>query len=299
MIQAFAPPYLLQELDDEHLSRYQPAKKPIPFSHIQEAKRLLLPSIRFVEPPEVSSPAIEKLRARDLKDVKYAQLFEHLKLDAVLTRDPDWEVTGYPIVKADDHDLIKTLRDYSRAAAEELGRLSTLTAGAAVTFAVVQGAWELFRRAHPAVQVLVGGTLVLAAISPETHQGIEDAVLQPFLDFYKQLQKKSQERSEAEQLIARDICPNPHRLTLKEHVQRVLRKAGKPLELSELEQRVRAAGAKTRSKNIRAYFRKLMANDRNFVEYTDGRWELREPLTWPLLSSIVGVKAPNSAAIPR
>jgi hypothetical protein len=294
VVLAFAPPALLQEVDDEHLGRYQPSKKkePIPLSRLQEARRLLLQSIRIVEPPNISSPSIERLRARDPKDVAYAQLFEHLKLDAVLSRDADWEATGYPVVSADDHDLIATLKKYARAATEELGRFNALAVGTALTFEAVKGAWGLFSRAHPAVQLLIGGTLFITAINPETYRTLGEKVLPPFAEYCNQLQAKGQERAQAQRLIERDIQPNPRRLSLKEHARRVLLKAKEPLDLSEIDRRVRAAGANSRSKNLGSYLRRQMMKDKRFIEYADGKWEVREVITWPGMSPAARVNAP-------
>ena len=293
VVLAFAPPELLQEVDDEHLGRYQPSKKkePIPFSHLQEARRLLLQSIRIVEPPNISSPSIERLRARDPKDVAYAQLFEHLKLDAVLSRDADWQATGYRVVNAEDHDLIATLKKYARAATEELGRFSMLAVGTAFTVEAVKGSLGLLSRAHPVVQVLGWGALFVTAINPSTYRVLGENVLLPVAEFCHQLQAKGQERAHAQQLIERDIQPNPRRLNLKEHARRVLVKAKEPLELSEIERRVRAAGANTRSKDLGSYLRRQMMKDKRFVEYADGRWEVREVATWPGMSPLVRVNA--------
>ncbi|HYO68268.1 MAG TPA: hypothetical protein VEU33_19525 [Archangium sp.] len=67
MIRAFAPTFLLQEVDDEHLSRFVKPSRPL--SRLQEARALLLQSIELVEPPDISSPSIERLREADPTDV--------------------------------------------------------------------------------------------------------------------------------------------------------------------------------------------------------------------------------------
>ena len=44
---------------------------------------------------------------------------------------------------------------------------------------------------------------------------------------------------------------------------------------------MRAAGAKTQVKNLGPYLRRQMAADQeNFVEHLDGRWEARAQLIW-------------------
>lgn len=281
VVQVFAPPELLREVDDEHLGRYQPSKKkePLPFPRVQEARQLLLKSIQIVEPPDITSPAIERLRARDPKDVAYAQLFEHLKLDAVLSRDADWEATGYPIVPTEDHDLLATLKKYARAATEEIGRFGVLTTGAFLTVEAVKGAVGLLGRAPPVLQLLGWGALIATAVNPGTLRVVVPAVS----EFCNQLQAKSRERAQAQHLIERDIPPNPRRLSLKEHARRVLVKAREPLDLSKLALQVRSAGAISRSKDLGAYLCRQMKADKRFVEHPDGRWSARETVTWSQL----------------
>ncbi|GEL75436.1 HTH domain-containing protein [Myxococcus virescens] len=273
VVQVFAPPELLREVDDEHLSRYQPStKKPLPFQRVQEARRLLLSSIQIVEPPDVTSPAIERLRARDPKDVSYAQLFEHLKLDSVLSRDADWEVTGYHIVKADDHDLLATLKKYARTVTEEIGRFNVLTTGTFFMVEAVKGAWNFLGRAPPALRWLGRGAMLAVLANP----GLYQAVLPKFVEFCEQLQENSRERAQAQQLIERDIKPNPRRLSITDHALRVLVKSSEPLKLPEITQRVRTAGAVSQNKDLGSYLRRQMKHDGRFVEHSDGRWSARD-----------------------
>jgi hypothetical protein len=283
VIEAHAPTFLLQEVDDEHLGRF--ARPTRPLSRLQEARELLLKSIRFTEAPNISSPAIERLRAADPDDVPYAQLLEHLKLDGIVSHDSHWKVTGYRILNAEDHDIIKTLRDYARAVTEEIGRMNLLVAGAGLTFAAAKGTYDLARRLPPSLQVGLTVAAILGVAHPKSRQFLGEKVLLPVLDFFTELHNKSQERAKAEQLIQRDIQTNPHRLTLREHALRILLAAKGPLDLPELERRIRAAGAKTRAKSLGPYLRRQMAVDQeNFVEYLDGRWEARATLIWSPLA---------------
>lgn len=277
VVRAFAPPELLREVDDEHLRRYQPSKKKPPaFDAVQEARRLLLQSISIVEPPpDTTSPDIERLRARDPKDVAYAQLFEHLKLDAVLSRDADWQATTYPVINAGDHDPLTTLKKYARAATEEIGRFNVLTIGTLVTVEAVKGTWRLLGRAPPILQILGWGALIAAAASPELHR----TVLTGISGFMDQLQASSQERIKTQHLIERDLQPNPLRLSLKNHAWRVLLKASAPLALPDLAQRVRAEGAVSHNKNLEDYLRRQMKQDKRFVEHPDGRWSASSTTT--------------------
>ncbi|HYO68269.1 MAG TPA: hypothetical protein VEU33_19530 [Archangium sp.] len=115
----------------------------------------------------------------------------------------------------------------------------------------------------------------------EATAALGEKVLPPLAEFFENLENKKEERVKAELLIARDLQPNPHRLTLKQHAFRVLVKAQTPLDLPELERCIRAAGAKTRSKDLGSYLRRQMADDQNFVEHVDGRWAARTAVTWP------------------
>jgi hypothetical protein len=282
VIKAHAPTFLLQEVDDEHLSRF--ARPSRPLSRLQEARERLLKSIRLTEAPNISSPSIERLRAADPKDVPYAQLLEHLKLDAIVSHDSHWKVTDYRILAAEDHDIIKTLRDYARAVTEEIGRLNLLVGGGVLGVAAAKGMYDLVRRLPPVVQIALAAAAILGVAHPKSRQLLVEVglkALEPLMEFGAKLHEKSLVREKTEHLIRRDIQPNPHRLTLREHALRVLLESKGPLELSELECRVRAAGAKTRAKNLGPYLRRQMAADQeNFVEYLDGRWEARAQLIW-------------------
>ncbi|MFP2924159.1 hypothetical protein ACLESO_02865 [Pyxidicoccus sp. 3LG] len=298
MIRAFAPRFLLKEVDDEHLGRFVKPSRPL--GRLQEARALLLPSIELVDPPNISSRNIEALRAVDPKDVPYAQAFEHRKLDAILSLDKDWKVTDYPILRAKDHDIVKTLRTYARAASEEIGRTHFLIAGAGVTVAAAKGTFDLVRSAPPPLQAALVVAAVLGVAHPKSREKIKEAVaalgekvLPHVAEFFAELETTKKEREEAELLIARDLKPNPHRLTLKQHAYRVLVKAQEPLDLPELERRIRAAGAKTRSKDLGPYLRRQMADDQNFVEHVDGRWAARMVLTWPGFTALVRFEEPT------
>ncbi|RYD70543.1 MAG: hypothetical protein EOP84_26505 [Verrucomicrobiaceae bacterium] len=286
MIRAFAPRFLLQEVDDEHLGRFVKPSRSL--NRLQEARKLLLPRIELVDPPDLSSRNIEALRAVDPKDVPYAQAFEYRKLDTILSLDKHWKVTDYPVWRAKDHDIVKTLRTYARAASEEIGRTHFLIASAGLTVAAAKGVFDLVRRAPPALQAVLAVAAVLGVAHPKSREKLQEAVaalgeqvLPNISEFFAELEDKKKEREEAELLIARDLKPNPHRLTLKEHAYRILMKAQEPLDLDELERRIRAEGAKTRSKNLGPYLRRQMTDDQNFVEHVDGRWAARLVLTWP------------------
>lgn len=298
MVRGFAPTFLLQEVDDEHLSRFVRPSRPL--SRLKDARALLLQSIELVEPPNISSPSIERLRAVDPKDVSYAQLFEYRKLDAILSLDKHWNVTGYPILKAEDHDIVTTLRTYARAATEEIGRTHLFIAGTGVAVAAAKGMFDLLRRAPPALQTALAVIAVLGVAHPKSREKIIEAtaaigenLLPPLSDFFEELENKRKDRVKAELLIVRDLQPNPHRLTLKQHAHRILVNAQTPLDLPELERRIRAAGAKTRSKDLGSYLRRQMTDDQNFVEHVDGRWAARTVLIWPGFVAPVRIDGPT------
>jgi hypothetical protein len=114
IVLAYAPVKATVEVEahfDEFSDRYD-----VPRALLETSWSVIRPRLHFINAKPSVSAAQGRLFHRDPTDVPFLDVFEHLQLDAALTDDDDWLVTGH-----DRFDwraswkLFRALRDYARA----------------------------------------------------------------------------------------------------------------------------------------------------------------------------------------
>lgn len=265
----------------EEVLRYLPTyKSKASPERTETAKQSIFGKIYFFEPQRRRSENIRKLRERDPDDVPHAELFEELGLDVILSKDNDWDATDYPRIGLDDDNLLLFLRDYARAAAEHRGLHGVAVAGAAVTLAVGDALYKLFKRLPLGAKVFAAGGALLAvgvAIAGGQSSPAQQPSSDPVKDFFGRL-RQSRERSEEFAARITNSLLRREAMTLDQHLLRVLAISTEPLLITEVEQQLQNAGYKWLTQDFRSELLRALNSNRNFAMGNDGRWQMRTPI---------------------
>ena len=178
VVVAYAPPELATEVD-KNLREDFVEKGRVSAERATVARNSVLDRIRFFRGNQSASAAVAALRRRNAHgDVRFCEVYEHLRLDAVLSHDHDWNDTGYPVLDLDALDALGALRSYARDAAPGL---VVGTAGAMTTVAL-SGLVSSLRRLPAPLLILGIGGLVLAGLHAGTRKKVGDALAALFDD---------------------------------------------------------------------------------------------------------------------
>jgi hypothetical protein len=266
---------------DEVLRHLPTYKSKASLERMEAAKESVLEKIYVVEPQRRMSENIRKLRERDPDDVPHAELFEELGLDVILSKDNDWDATGYPRIGLDGDDLLLFLRDYARVTAEHRGLHGVAAVGVVATLAVGEALYKLFKRLPLGAELIAaGGALLAAGAAMVQGQASPDRQLppDPMTDFLDRLRHSGELSAEMAARISKSVARR-EALTLDQHLLRVLAISNEPLALSEVEEQLRSTGHKWLAQDFRSELLRTLSANRNFAMSNDGKWQMRTPIT--------------------
>ncbi|WP_375772945.1 hypothetical protein NR798_19325 [Archangium gephyra] len=253
-----------------------------PSERIESAKQSILEKIYFFEPSNRKSNNIQRLLARDPTDVPHARLFEDLGLDVIISKDNDWDETDYPRLGLTDADLMRLLREYSRAAVKHAGMHSLVSTGTLLTAATIEGVFKGFAKLSTSMKWITGLTVgsltffalcaasTLDAPPPESKKSDTDW---PFKNFFDDLRAAGEKSADLSAQIER-LLERRAKLTLKQHLLRIFCLADEPLALHEIEQQLQRAGHRSRAQSPHIQLRRALSSDKKFASTADGRWQL-------------------------
>lgn len=222
----------------------------------------------------------------DHDDEPYRIVRKQVGASAIFTRDGHFKQMGEPVVM-DQIDL--ALRDYARASTVKIG----VSIGSGVAFAIsfemipvlyniLMGAFNWLKRQSPASQIAIISAALLVAIHPKTRakclqvwKSVAPILNETLGATASRLAVEYAEATHDADMNLRAIqsaFPPPHRRTLIMHARAACIMAKRPLSLDELEVHIRRDGYKSQAVNFRAYLRRLLRNDTEFVELTTGGW---------------------------
>ncbi len=282
LLQGFAPSALLSETDDEHLARF--VKPDLPLDRLRAARARLLPHIAVFEPPHVTSAKLAELAHRDPKDAEYAALFEHLRPDAILTRDKVFRRCGYPTIEFLKLDPLRLLRDYAHHLSLEATGNAAIGGGVWLTIEGVRQLIRLLSRAPTWMQVLLAGAAIAAIAHPKSRSAIvrggkiaTEAILPPLREFLMESAAARPLRQQLEaallELLAAFIDARRGRPVV-DHALLALASSDNPVHVRELAHRVRTAGVAMNAPQLEAELRRALPQDARFQEHGDNQWHL-------------------------
>ncbi|REG22824.1 hypothetical protein ATI61_11829 [Archangium gephyra] len=253
-----------------------------PSERVESAKQSILEKIYFFEPTNRKSANIQRLLARDPTDVPHAQLFEELGLDVIISRDNDWDATDYPRLGLDDDDIMLLLRKYSREAAKHAGLHGLASMGTLLTAATIKGAFEGFTKLPTPMKWLAGltiGGLAVVTLGAASNlkepppESLKPDTDWPFKNFFDDLHTSGIQSTDLSEKIER-LLERRKKLTLKQHLLRILALTDEPLTSIKIEQQLQSAGYKSRSRDPHAQLRRALTSEKRFTVTSDARWQL-------------------------
>jgi hypothetical protein len=289
VVVAAAPSHLRSEIE-EHLGDIA-ADLRVPIDDVrlewQEVQRMLL-----FYTPRKDRPALQGDTV-DPDDVAYQHACEELGAEAVYSRDAHFERMQVPLVRV---SLDLTLRKHARASSIVLG--ITLGSGTTVMigFEAVRAVGRLIKRSLDAfdnlpgwAQAAIGIGVLVVILHPKLRAkvaGVWQAMvatvraLQPGLGV---LLADIGEQYLTAQTIAgetyaeiRAALPKAKRRSALVRARFACLISKCPLTLEEIERRLRNDGYTTRSKDFRAYLRRVLRESEQFVEMAPNQWALAD-----------------------
>jgi hypothetical protein len=243
----------------------------------------------FFYDPDSSRHLIEP--CVDPDDLPYEVVRDQLGAQAIYTRDAHFEQMQVPAIAV---DLDLTLRDYARASsiqvAVKLGSGLTAMFSFHVFLAVVKGIAELSRRVPTVVKLVVGLVLLLALMNRRCREAIAN-FLQSTSSRFNEVKSPltATLAAMASQYTAAEKTASKTLAEIQSHVPPRTKRTAlvsarticlihkEPLSIPEIERRMRNEGYVSTSRNFGAYLRRLLREDKCFVEVSTGFWTLRRP----------------------
>jgi len=171
LVVTIAPTKVHEEVQ-EHIPRLA-RKRRIPQERLQEAWLELQTRIEF---RAMTASVLSGQNVRDPEDLPFVDLYISSDADAVLTRDKDIAAMG---AKALGPEVLLPIRDYARAKSPEVSLriggvlvIGIPIVSLAALFKLFSMALRTFRNLSPALQLLLLGGLVLAALHPKTQKAL-------------------------------------------------------------------------------------------------------------------------------
>lgn len=273
----FAPTKLDKEVRS-HFAEYADRLR-VPVSVFEDLWAKYTPHIKFCSDaalPGSLDPATRRLERRDPTDASFPSTFAAVGADAILTKDPDYDVTGLPLA---DLGVVMDLRTFARHKTVELHFMIGGFFVSSVALAGVLGVVEIGRRIVGFVERLpsvlqlalgIGGVAFI--LSP----GLREKALgwvRPYLPVIKEYLQFALDRmteagdakalADAAEKKLVSAVPRKKR-TLRQAVVAVLVEAEQPLGEDEIALRVMKSGYSTKSPSFRAYLRRVLLHDSRF-----------------------------------
>lgn len=243
--------------------------------------------IRYYSPRTEIRPSVA---CPDPGDVAYLQTWDQTGADFIWTRDRHFVVTNPPDMMA---GLDNSLRNYARATSilvgVKVGSGFAVVCSLEVLVALGRVIIEGIQRIPPVVKVCIGLAVAGLLLHPKSRERLlgwlKQALTlveraQPVLasvshKAIKGLSSVADTAKSAEQTIraALPAVTKPRAPALV-MARAVCLKAGAPLQLAEIERRVRSAGYTTRARNFAAYLKRILRENPEFVEMSAGLWTL-------------------------
>jgi hypothetical protein len=211
---------------------------------------------------------------------------------AVYSRDPHLRRMNVPVIWV---QLDLTVRDYARANAVCLtinfGTSYSVMLGfvAFMGFAKAsQACLRALKRLPTGVKVIIAAGVLLAIVHPKLRAKMANAFqsIRSHLDDLKPLLGEALGNLMIQSALAdrtakstgaeiRAILPPTRKLPAVVRARAICLLSKEPLSLQEIEKRMRKEGYATKSKNFRAYLRRVLQKDQRFVEVSAGYWTIK------------------------
>jgi hypothetical protein len=260
----------------------------VPVTRVREEWTQFEAMIRYFS-PRTDIPT--SVPCADTKDLPYIQTRDQIAADFIWTRDSHFLETNPPDV---EDGLGISLRDYARATSilvgVKVGSGFAVLCGLEILSALGRTAIEGIQKIPPILKVCISLAIVSLLVHPKSRerllgwlkQGLafvdraRPVVVSISRDAIKELVSVEQAAKSAEQAIRAAIPTGVKpRVPAVVMARAVCLKAGKPLQLAELEKRVRSAGYTTCARNFRAYLKRILRESPEFEEISGRLWTLR------------------------
>jgi hypothetical protein len=290
---AFAPTALKQEIE-QHIEEIA-QDTGIPPSQVHEEWQTFQSRLNFYEP----DPGGLWKKCVDPDDLPYKEVREQLGAVAVYTRDSDFQAMRVPAITV---NLDLTMRDYARARSIEvavsLGSGVSLMISWHALIAILKGVGECFRRMPAGLKVALSVAVVLALL----HPGCREKIVELLRSVKRQLNDAGSPLAAAVialggQYVAAQKTATDALAEIESHVPRTRKRSAlacargiclvgkEPLSIEQIECRMKAEGYISKSRNFRAYLRRVLRSDNRFVEGSAGAWTIQAGRVGPVAST--------------
>lgn len=233
------------------------------------------------------------IRCTDPDDTAYAILCLEVAACAVYSSDAHFETTGVPLIRP-DADLDTALRDYARGTAVTVGVKIGATLALTVSFEVMASLLTLlfnFIKGLPAPVKIAAVLLIAAAlVHPSSRKKIlelaergwqelrnPDSILTSALaQLIHEYALSSDRASKAHDTIVQRL-PLRSKGTLLTITKRVFITSARPLHLKEIDQLLKFEGYYSTSIHHKAYLKRVLRTNPQFIEVQPGLWQLQSP----------------------
>jgi hypothetical protein len=285
VIVPYVPHYLNQEIEEDYEEIAAQTRRPV--SDVRCEWKEFKKHLVFYAPK--GRPLAGEIYA-DPDDFPYLAAWRELDARAIYTTDLHLRRMGAPVISV----LIDTrLRDYARSSAVQMavGFGSSVSVMAGVQS--LQGLYRLltkllasFRRLSPAAQLAIVGGATICVLHPKSRAKMKEiwnswksspltlVLCDALLEFAAQYAKADATVKENYEALQAEL-PKGRKRPLLHHARSVCAEAGCPLNLEEMERRIRRGGYKSQSQNFRGYLRRVLLAEGGFSEVSPGCWALK------------------------
>jgi hypothetical protein len=283
---AVAPPWLKTEIE-----KYVP-KIAVEFGLTEEAVRQewvrIDTLIRYFCP---RTEIVANVSCVDEKDLPYIQTREQIGADFIWTHDSHFIGTNPPDITG---GFSISLRDYARATSIlvgiKVGSGFAVLCGIDVLTALGKALIEGIQKMPPAVKVCLSLAIAGLILHPKSRAQLIGC-LKRGLALIERAKPviASVSRGTIREIVSTAHTANSTERVIREAIRTVEKprvpaivvaravclKAGEPLQLNEIEKRMRSTGYSSRARDFGGYLRKLFRRNSEFVETSTGIWTLR------------------------
>ena len=184
-----------------------------------------------------------------------------------------------------------TAQSYARSSSVRIAVVIGSTFTATLSFEAVASAWRTIKRIvqgfnelNPYVKFAIIAAIIIAFVHPKSRakltliwdwvKGIvAPAILQAIADVVVQLVEANKTADDACERIQELLPPKRKRSALM-HARVICITAKTPLQLAEIERRMRSDGYITRARNFGTYLRRVLRSSGQFEELPSGVWTI-------------------------
>jgi predicted nucleic acid-binding protein len=268
----FAPPQMAEEVAAQF--DYFHEHHGIPRDELRRSWDDYRALIKWVPPRRIAAHSRHLLGIvkRHPKDEPYVALAIQIGAAGILTHDPDFDACD---VRAYDELAIVALRTHARSAATELGAVAAGSLGFTLAVGLSRGTWHAFRRLPPPIQfgfVALAAAAVMHAWSRRRDVGHRPLALIADLASSGLRSLGEARAARIQHPIADLVNGRPHALV--DFAAVICAESTEPVSLRDLVDRIIAEGYGTNSQQQHVYLRRLLRQDRRFVQQGRNRWTL-------------------------